>query len=57
MTRTKLETFYYKIGLRKIENFIQSKEIFVSLLGKIKKKYYENLNEKFVVNNKLFWKI
>ena len=28
----------------------------VSLLRKIKKRYYENLNEKFVVDNKLFWK-
>ena len=28
----------------------------VSLLRKTKKRYYENLNEKFVVDNKLFWK-
>ena len=43
--------------MRKIEYVIQYKEIFVSLLRKTKKRYYENLNEKFVVDNKLFWKI
>ena len=43
--------------MRKIENVIQNKEIFcVSLLRKTKKRYHENLNEKFVVDNKLFWK-
>ena len=42
--------------MRKIEYVIQNKEIFVSLLWKTKKRYYENLNKKFVVDNKLFWK-
>ena len=28
----------------------------VSFLRKTKKRYYKNLNEKSVVNNKLFWK-
>ena len=41
--------------MREIEYVIQNKEIFVSLLTKTKKRY-ENLNEKFVVDNKLFWK-
>ena len=31
-------------------------EISVSLLRKTKKRYCENLNEKSVVDNKLFWK-
>ena len=39
--------------MRKIEYVKQNKEIF---LRKTKKRYYENLNEKSVVDNKLFWK-
>ena len=42
--------------MRKIEYVIQNKEIFVSLSWKTKKRYYENLNEKHVADNKLFWK-
>ena len=42
--------------MRKIESFMQNKEPFVSLLRKIKKRYYENINEKSVIDNKLFWK-
>ena len=43
--------------MRKIKYVIQNKEISVSLfyLRKTKKRY-ENLNEKSVVDNKLFWK-
>ena len=40
-------------------NFLQikSEENFcVSLLRKIKMRYYENLNEKSIIHNKLFWK-
>ena len=56
MARTKLLNISYKIGVRKIECVKQDKEIFVSFLRKTKKRYCENLNEKSVVDNKLFWK-
>ena len=42
--------------MRKIEYVIQNKDFCISLLRKTKKRYYENLNEKSVVDNKLFWK-
>ena len=35
---------------------IKQRNFCVYLLRKTKKRYYENLNEKFVVDNKLFWK-
>ena len=41
--------------MRKIEYVIQNRNFCVSLLRKAKKRS-ENLNEKFVVDNKLFWK-
>ena len=57
MTRTKLRNIFLqnkseenKIRYTKQINFC------VSLLRKTKKRYYENLNEKSVVDNKLFWK-
>ena len=56
-TRTKLRNIFLqnrsegnRIRYTKQKNFC------VSLLRKTKKRYYENLNEKFVVDNKLFWK-
>ena len=43
--------------MRKIEGVIQNKEIFVFLFQeKQKKRYYESLNKKRVVHNKLFCK-
>ena len=57
MTRTKLRNIFLqnrsegnRIRYTKQRNFC------VSLLRKTKERYYENLNEKFVVDNKLFWK-
>ena len=57
MTRTKLRNIFLqnkseenKIRYTKQRNFC------VSLLRKTKKRHYENLNEKSVVDNKLFWK-
>ena len=57
MTRTKLRNIFLqnkseenKIRYTKQRNFC------VSLLRKTKKQYYQNLNEKSVVDNKLFWK-
>ena len=37
-------------------NFIKQRNYCVSLLGKTKKQYYANLNEKDVADNKEFWK-
>ena len=57
MTRTKLGNIFPQN--RSEENRIRyTKQInfCASLLRKIKKRYYENLNKKFVVDNKLFWK-
>ena len=57
MTRTKLRNIFLqnkseenKIRYTKQRNFC------VSLLRKTKKRYYENLNGKSVVDNNLFWK-
>ena len=36
--------------------YAQQKDYCVSLLRKTKKVYYENLNERKVCDNKLFWK-
>ena len=57
MTRTKLRNIFLQNRIE--ENRIRyTKQISfcVSLLRKIKKRYYENLNEKFVVDNQLFRK-
>ena len=55
MTRAKLRNIF--LQNRSEENRIRYTEqinFCVSLLRKIKKRYYENLNKKFVVDNKLF---
>ena len=36
--------------------YTKQRNFCVSLLRKTKRRYYENLNEKSVVENKLFWK-
>ena len=57
MTRTKLRNIFLqnkseenKIRYTKQRNFC------VSLIRKTKKQYYQNLNEKTVADNKVFWK-
>ena len=57
MTRTKLRNIFFqnKSEENKIR-FTKQRNFCVSLLRKTKKRYYENLNEKSVVDNKLFWK-
>ena len=57
MTRTKLRNIFLqnkseenKICYTKQQNFC------VSFLREAKKQYYQNLNEKAVADNKLFWK-
>ena len=42
--------------MRKIEYVIQNKSFLCLSFKKNRKRYYENLNEKSVVDNKLFWK-
>ena len=57
MTRTKLRNIF--LQNRSKENRIchtKQRNFCVSLLRKTKKRYYENLNEKSIVDNKLFWK-
>ena len=57
MTRNKLRNIF--IQNRSEENkirYTRRRNFFVSLLRKTKKRYYENLNEKFVVDNTHFWK-
>ena len=56
-TRTKLRNIFRQN--RNEENrirYAKQRNFCVSLLKKTKKRYYQNLNEKFVVDNKLFWK-
>ena len=56
MARTKLRNIF--LQNRSEENRIRNtkqKKFCVSLLRKTKKRYYENLNEKSDVYNKLFW--
>ena len=57
MTGIKLRNIFLQI--RSEENkirYTKQRNFSVSLLRKRKKRYYENLNEKSVVDNKLFWK-
>ena len=57
MTRFKLRNRYLKN--RNQENraiYVKQRNYCVSLLRKSKKKYYENLDERNLMDNKLFWK-
>ena len=57
MTRTKLRNIF--LQNRSEENkirYTKQRNCCVFLLRKTKKRYYENLNQKSVVDNKLFWK-
>ena len=57
MTRSRLRNKYLKNGNE--ENraiYVKQGSYCVSLLWKSKKKYYENLDERNVMDNKLFWK-
>ena len=57
MSRTKLRNI--SLQNRSEENkirYTKRRNFCVSLLRKTKKRYHENLNEKSVVDNKLFWK-
>ena len=57
MTRTKLRNiFLQNKGEENKIRYTKQRNFCVSLLRKTKKRYYENLNEKSAVDNKLFWK-
>ena len=57
MTRTKLRSIF--LQNKSEENrirYARQRNFCVSLLRKTKKEYYQNLNEKSVIDNKSFWK-
>ena len=57
MTRSRLRNKYLRD--RNEDNralYVKQRNYCVSLLRKSKKKYYENLDERNLMNNKLFWK-
>ena len=57
MTRTNLRNIFLQNRSEKNRiPYTKQRNFCVSLLRKIKKRYYGNLSEKSVVNNKLFWK-
>ena len=57
MTRTTLRNIFLQNSSEENRiRYTKQRNFCVSLLRKTKKRYYENLNEKPVVDNKLFWK-
>ena len=57
MTRTKLRNIFLQNRSEEDRmRYTKQRNVCVSLLRKKKKRYYENLNAKFFVDNKLFWK-
>ena len=57
MTRTNLRNIFLQNRSEKNRiPYTKQRNFCVSLLRKTKKRYYGNLSEKSVVNNKLFWK-
>ena len=57
MTGTKLRNIFLQITREENKmRYVKQRNFCVSLLRKTKKRYYENLNEKSMVDNKLFWK-
>ena len=56
MTRTKLcNNFLQNTSEKNRKFYTRQRNFCISLLRKIKKRHYEDLNEKFVIKNKLFW--
>ena len=56
MTRTKLHNNFLQNKSEENGKLYANKVTFVSLLRKTEKRSYENLNEKSVTDDKLFWK-
>ena len=58
MTRTRLRNRFLKNRTEENKKkYTKQRNYCVSLLRKVKNKYYSNLNEKDVTGNKMFWKI
>ena len=57
MTRSRLRNNYLKnpSNINK-SKYNRQRNFSVNLLRRVKKEYYNNLNPKFITNNKLFWK-
>ena len=55
LKRNNGETTFYKRNMRKPTNFMKNNRINVSLLKKAKKEYYQNLDNKNVIDNKKCW--
>ena len=56
MLRSKnLEIFFSKIEQENRRNYYKQKNLCVALLRKSKRKYFGNLDEKKVCDNKKFW--
>ena len=55
LTRSRLRNNCLQIR-NDTKKLLYTKQRCVSLLRKIKRKYYDNLNKKCVTDNKLFWK-
>ena len=57
MIRTKLRNnFLQNRSEEKRISYTKQRSFYVSLLKKTKKRYHENLNQKFMLDDKLFWK-
>ena len=58
MLRTKLRNIFFKNRTEENKNrFTKQKTLCVTLLGKNKREYFNNLNEKNVCDNKKFWRV
>ena len=58
MTRTRLRNRFLKNRTEENKRkYTKQRNCCVSLIRKVKNKYYSNLNEKDATDNKMFWKI
>ena len=57
MTRTRLRnSFFREKTVENRKNYNKQRNYCVTPLRKFKKEYYGNLDEKYVTDNKTFWK-
>ena len=56
MNRSRLINRYRKEKQKQLDLLIKDRNFFVKLLRKTKKEFYNNLNLKYITENKLFWK-
>ena len=55
MQRTRLRSSFLKNLMLRIRNLITRKEIYIFLLRKDKRRFFANLNENRITENKTFW--